>query len=393
MAQATISTTNSDPLAAARALAPRIRELAPEIERAGRLPRELVDAMLGAGLFHMVLPRHLGGNEVDPVTAARAVEEVSAADGSAGWCVMIAAQNQGFGGFFETASIHEIWGNGGITCGVARPIGRAVVTNSPAPGYLVSGRWPFASGSSHATFFAGESVIYDGDTPRKDANGNNISVFAVIPRDSVTVYETWDTAGLRGTASNDFSCENVFVPLGRAPQMFQGPPVQDWPAYRAFPLLVVNHGSQALGVARGAIETATELAKTKAGYGGVLLKDVARTQFVIAEATALREAASEYLYAATQRLWDAVVAGAPEDDTVQLRSRTRLAAAHAARASVQAVDMVYAALGTSAVFKKTPLERHFRDIHTAAAHVMVGTLVMEAAGRVELGMSAEFPFF
>jgi hypothetical protein len=45
------------------------------------------------------------------------------------------------------------------------------------------------------------------------------------------------------------------------------------------------------------------------------------------------------------------------------------------------------------VFKKTPLERHFRDIHTAAAHVMVGTLVMEAAGRVELGMSPEFPFF
>lgn len=382
-------------IAAAVALGPRIRELAPTIEQEGRLPAELVAAMVDRGLFHMILPRSLGGLETDPVTAARVVEEVSAADGSTGWCVMIAAQNQGFAGFFGEDAIREIWGNGGIVCGTARPIGRAIPTTTPEPGFRVSGRWPFASGSTHATGFGGECLIYDGngEAPRKHAGGNDISLMAILPRESVTIHDVWDTAGLRGTASNDFSCEDVFLPSRRTTEMFQGPPVQPWPIYRAFPLLVVNHGSQSLGVARAAISTAVEIARTKAGWGGVPLKEVPRTQAVIAEATVMRESASEFLYAATQRLWDSVSAGDDEEKTVQLRSRARLAASHAVRSSVAALDLVYGAMGTSSVFRKSPLERQFRDIHTAAAHVMVGTLTYEAAGRVELGMTPDFPFF
>lgn len=78
---------------------------------------------------------------------------------------------------------------------------------------------------------------------------------------------------------------------------------------------------------------------------------------------------------------------------VLLSARLRLATSHASRASVKTVDLVHAAVGTSALFPSSPLERHFRDIHMAAAHVMVGRMTYEAAGRVELGLSPDFPFF
>jgi len=55
--------------------------------------------------------------------------------------------------------------------------------------------------------------------------------------------------------------------------------------------------------------------------------------------------------------------------------------------------MLHAALATSAIFTSSPLERPFRDIHTASAHVMIGPMTYEAAGRVKLGLEAEFPFF
>src|SRR5439155_22204210 len=148
-----------DPIAAARALQPKIQEVAAQIERERQVPASLIADLVHAGLFRMMIPRSLGGAEVDPVTAAQAVEEISVADGSVGWCVMLAAQAALFAGLLPEEHAREIWSKGGIVAGTARPIGRAVATREPSDGYVVSGRWPFASGSTHATWFMGECVV------------------------------------------------------------------------------------------------------------------------------------------------------------------------------------------------------------------------------------------
>jgi len=319
------------------------------------------------------------------------VEEIALADGSVGWCVMLAAQSALFAGLLPGKHAREIWSNGGIVAGTARPIGRAVATREPADGYMVSGRWPFASGSTHATWFMGECVVYDGEAPRKDAQGNNVTRAVFVPRESVTIYDTWDTTGLRGTASNDFSIENVFVPAARGFQMIVDPPVHPWALYTAPPLIFMNHGSHALGIARAALAAATEVLVSRRGWGDQPLREMPRLQVTIAEATALVESGQSYLYTAARELWDATTAGA--ENTTWLRARVRLAASHAVRASVQAVDLVHAALATAAIFTGNPVERCFRDIHTAAAHVMIGPMVVQAAGRVQLGLEPEFPFF
>jgi indole-3-acetate monooxygenase len=374
----------------AREFAPRIKNYSDAIDRERKLPRELVDAMREAGFFHALLPRDVGGQEADPVTASRVVEELARGDGSAGWCVMLAAQSCSFAGFMPKEDSLAIYGNGGIVAGTARPIGRAVATSQPADGFIVSGRWPFASGSSHATWFAGECIVYDGDEPRRNADGNEVSRMCFFPASETQIIDTWDTIGLRGTASNDFSTEGTFVPRSRGFQVLVDKPIHQWPLYRFEPLAFINHGTHALGVARGAIDSAIDVAMTKHGWGGVMMKEVPRMQAAIAEASALVDSAATYLYDTSWRLWQCALAG---EDDARLRGAVRLAASHAMKSSLQAVDMLHAAVATTGIFNTSPISRQFRDIHTASAHVMIGNMTIEAAGRVILGDEAGFPFF
>ncbi len=375
---------------AAKLLVPRVAELANEIETERRLVPELVESFRQAGFFSFPVPEASGGLQVDPVTAARVVEEISVGDGSAGWCVMIGQQNGSFSGFFSAERAREVWGEGQIACGTARPTGRAV---KQGENFVVTGRWPFASGSSHADWFAAECMLFDGDAPLRDASGNHMSRMLMVPRSEVTIYDTWHTTGLRGTASNDFEVKGAIVPADRGFQMLVTPPQSDWPLYKIPMAIFVNHGSQALGVARGAINSAIAIAEKKVGYGSDRpLRETPRIQGVVAEAIVSVAAAREYLYQQTEALWQKALAGESEADPT-LRARVRLATSNAARASVHAVDLLHSALGTSSLFQNTPLERQFRDIHMAAAHVMISQFTYEAAGRVEMGLEAEFPFF
>lgn len=381
-----------DPVGAARAIAPVLREASPTIERERRVPLDLVDRMRDAGLFHMLIPRSLGGSEVDPLVATEAVEELAAADASAAWVVMLAMQANAYAGFMEERYALEVFGNGGIPAGTARPIGRAVATSTPEPGYVVSGRWPFASGSSHADWFLAECIVHDGEAPRRDERGDEVSRMLFVRREDVTVYDTWDTVGLRGTASNDFEVREVFVPHGRGLSMMALTPAHPWPFYANAPLAFANHGAHALGVARAAREAAMRLINEKRGWGGVPLREVPRMQAAVAEATAEIEAARAFVYASARELWDAALV-ANGEAPAPLRARARLASSHAMTASLRAVDLLHHSLGTTSIMAGSTLDRCFRDLHSAAAHVMVGTMTYEAAGRVELGMGADFPLF
>src|ERR1700758_905629 len=126
---------------AAKALAPQIQASAVEIERSRRIPLPLVEAMAQAGLFRLWIPRSLGGEETDPMTLVRVVEEVSRADGAAGWCLGIGGEYGAFGGSLSAAAAREIYGSDPLVrrTGALRPFGNAVVVDG---GYRVTGRWP-----------------------------------------------------------------------------------------------------------------------------------------------------------------------------------------------------------------------------------------------------------
>jgi indole-3-acetate monooxygenase len=115
-----------------------------------------------------------------------------------------------------------------------------------------------------------------------------------------------------------------------------------------------------------------------------------QAQAALAEATASVETARSYLYGTAEQLWTAAQLA---EHTPEQTARLRLATSHAATSSLQAIDVVHRTLAASAIQVGAPLERQFRDIHTAAAHVMVGPRTYEAVGRVALGKEAAFPYF
>jgi alkylation response protein AidB-like acyl-CoA dehydrogenase len=143
-------------------------------------------------------------------------------------------------------------------------------------------------------------------------------------------------------------------------------------------------------VARGAIDAAVETAKSKVGWGGVMISDTPRLQGALAEAAGMVGAAATYLYESAWALWEQALASETDKPT---RARVRLATSNAMRASLEAVDLLHATLATSAIQASNPLSRSLRDIHTASAHVMIGTMTFEASGRALMGMDPQFPFF
>jgi alkylation response protein AidB-like acyl-CoA dehydrogenase len=346
--------------------------------------------LAGAGFFRMAVPRSLGGLEADPVTMARVVEELSAADGSVGWCVSLAYQLGGTLAFLPERAAREIFSSPEtVLAGVARPIGRAVPVEG---GYRVTGRWPFASGSSHADWFVGECLIMDGDEPRRDVDGNPVSYAFFFPASDCTIHDTWTAIGLRGTASNDFSVSDAFVPENRCYPFHQGTPRIDGPLYQEKVFWFLGHGSHALGIARAALETVVDMAVTKSAFSGRGgLADQTRLQAQVAEAQALIESGRMYLYSVADGCWQTAASGCRLSDAQ--RAQVRLATSNAARNARMAVDLLHSAAGTAAIFAESPLDRPFRDMHTAVAHVMIGPVTYEAAGRVALGLSAGMPFF
>src|SRR5947207_12666220 len=69
----------------AAALRPVLRRHHEEIESEQRLPKALVEQLHAAGFYRMVIPRALGGLQVDPLTYLRVVELLAEGAGSVGW--------------------------------------------------------------------------------------------------------------------------------------------------------------------------------------------------------------------------------------------------------------------------------------------------------------------
>ena len=94
-------------------------------------------------------------------------------------------------------------------------------------------------------------------------------------------------------------------------------------------------------------------------------------QLDIARAEAALGGATAFLLDELDRSWSTVLAG--DAVPVVQRGRVRLACWHAAAEATRAVDLAYRLGGGSSVFTSHPLQRCFRDIHTANQHIYFST--------------------
>jgi indole-3-acetate monooxygenase len=378
-------------LEAAQALTPRVRAARGDIERQRTLPADLVEAMTEAGCFRLWLCRALGGPELSFAEFLPVIEELARADGSVGWCAMIAAVWSRLSGNVAEDVGREIFAPGNRLAGSVNPTGKAVA----APGgYRVSGRWSFGSFIQHSHWTVGNSIVYDGDSPRRDAQGAPEIRFMIFPTAAVNIIDNWHVSGLRGTGSSDFQVSDLFVPEAHAPPAFTAAPLQPGTLFRT-PLITTFAATLpcvSLGVARAAIEAFTELAEGKTPMGSATrLREKPMAQADLGRAEAHVRAGRAFLLAAMEEIW--AVAAAGQAPTMRQRAIARLAAAKAAEASAQAVDLLYNAAGGTALFESTPLERCFRDVHATTQHIGTQAANFELAGRVLLGLDPGTPRF
>jgi alkylation response protein AidB-like acyl-CoA dehydrogenase len=376
-------------VAAAEALVPRIRAARDQIERERCLPDDLVRSMSHAGLFQLHLPRSMGGPECDPLTAFRAIETLSAAEGAVGWCAMISSVIALFVSRLSADVVASMFGQPPDlrVAGSIRPEGEAHAVDG---GYRVRGRWNFASGIQHANWLFCSCKVIDANGPQLTPAGLPVARVLMVPKADATVIDTWSVVGMRGTGSHDFVVDDVFVPQAHTFSLLDAVS-QTSPLYHPRMMLVssgATTSATALGLARGAIDTFCHLAAdTASTMSTTPLRDRALVQTRVAEAEAMVRAARAYILSAVSAAWEAIANGAadPSRDIAQ----ARLAMTHGMHEAVRATTLVFHAAGTNAVYEKNPLERYFRDVHVAVQHLVGRPENIEDAGKALLGLRPE----
>jgi indole-3-acetate monooxygenase len=355
---------------------------ADETERRRALAPAVAEAAVASGLLRAGVPVALGGVEPSAATVLRAAETVAEGDASAGWCVSIAATSSLLGAYLPVEGGREVFGHPtAVAAGVWAPSGRAVPADG---GLIVSGRWSFCSGVSHSDWIFLGCLLHGPDEP----NGTHVVVG--VPTAELEILDTWHTSGLRGTASHDVRVDKVFVPERRVLSVLDGPPPNASTLYR-FPIFGFFAGSiaaAALGNARGAITDLVALASVRRPTGSRrTLAERSATQAAVALAEASLRAAHEFFYRAVDDAWQTAQASAAVPEAARLA--LRLAATHAVQVSAEVARSMYYLGGGSAIYESSPLQRRFRDAHTATAHLQVNAASYEQTGRLLLGLPTE----
>jgi indole-3-acetate monooxygenase len=359
----------------AREIAVLARGMADQIDAGRRLPAELVGVLRDSGLLRAGAPVEVDALELPAGTALRCAEEVARGDASAGWCVSIAITASLLVAYLPPVSRDELFGDGrGVAAGVWAPQGKA---RRVPGGVVVSGRWAFCSGITHADVLFAGCVLEDRPA------------VVALPTEQLQVLDTWYTLGLRGTGSHDTVADEVFVPNERVLSIFDGP-VIDRPLYRfpPFGFFAACITAAAMGNARAAIDDFVDLAGTKKGVAASrTLAERSTIQVAVASAESSLEAARAGYYQAIDAAWQASqdLPSVP----LEARTRVRLAATHGVRASADVVRTMYDLAGGSAIYDGAPLQRRFRDAFTATAHFQVNEASRELPGRILLGQTTE----
>lgn len=376
--------TTEDLLDATRALAPAVARRAAEIERARRVPRDLLDELHTAGCFRMLRPRSHGGIGAAPSDAIRVLESLARSDASVAWTVMV-----GGGGWIDLAGLPRdsfdavLRAPDVVIAGVFNPSGSIAAVPG---GYRVTGRWSFASGCEHADWIYGNCI--------EDVAGAPAMRTAVFTPDQITIEDTWTVSGLCGTGSHHFRVDDVVVPAERTCRPMEDPPCIDEPVLRIPipPLLSLLIAGVALGTAHGALDDVHAMSAGKVPLlSGAALAANPHFRFELATADTELRAARALLHESARAAWASVVDG--EEIDPEQHARMRATAVWVTARSVAVVESSYRAGGGTSIYADCPLQRRLRDVQALSQHFLVRPDTLTTAGAVLTGQDIDVPVF
>ncbi|MET9245957.1 acyl-CoA dehydrogenase family protein [Nonomuraea sp. NPDC003709] len=372
-----------DDPAAFDAMLAELAERRQEFREQRYVPRDFVERLKRLGLYRCATPERFGGETMAPAEFLKKIERISAVDGSTGWVASFGSQLVYLGSLpLETQAKLYAGGPDVVFAGALFPIQQATPTER---GFLVNGRWKFASGCMAADIIC-VGIPGDDLTSGKPRG-------ALVRPERLEIVQDWDVVGMRGTGSFDLIAEDVEV--DREWTFIRGgEPVVDEPLYR-YP--AITYVAQSLsvvsaGVARAALDFAEGVGSGRGSITGApRLADRAYYRAGIAEAEATLRSARAYFYEAADEAWETLVAGGLVSD--EQNAHLRLSAAHLARTASEVVHKVVSLSGTAAIYQDHPLPALLGDALVPQEHAFLSPAMYDAAGAVLMGLPPTVPAF
>lgn len=376
--------THEEMLARVDALIPRLRERAEETENLRRIPDITLLELQEAGVFKILAPIGVGGYGMGVETYVEVVRRLAKGCPSTAWNAGHLMEHVWMLARWPQAVQDEVFADGPapLAAATAAPVGLA---QEVPGGYLITGRWSFASGVLHSRW----ALL------AVDLNG--VRLQCLVPINDVEIVDTWHTSGLRGTGSNNIHAEQLFVPAHRA-TAWTVLTAEDNPGSRIHPDPIINTPmgtllnivapSTALGAAEHALELFREQMLRRKVKNTVENRqaDSALAQARFAQAFGLAATARLH-WAEAVRLVAASHRRQPSTMAEEERARYRLSFALSGEAAAQAVNLIMAGSGGSAHRLSHPLQRIQRDVGVLLNHPTLATdPILEQAGRGLLGL-------
>ncbi|HWG24347.1 acyl-CoA dehydrogenase family protein [Actinospica sp.] len=345
------------------------------------VPRDFVDRLKQLGIYRAATPRAFGGEPLPPAEFLGRIERISVVDGSTGWVAGFGSA-QVYLAALPIETQREIYADGPdvVFAGGLHP---AQPASRTAKGFLVNGRWKYASGAMAADLL--------GVGIRSEDAGKPLT--AVLRPAQVEILQEWNAVGMQGTGSFDLVVKGVEV--DRAWTFIRGgEPTIDEPLYR-YP--TIAYAAQVLavvgaGVARAALDYAIEVGAERTSITGAPKPaDRAYYRVGVAEAEAALGSARAWFYELTHEAWRLVLSGEPVSDVHN--ARLRLAAAHLAKTAAQVVSKIVELSGSAALDLDHPLQQLHGDALVPQLHAFLGPAMYDSAGAVLMGLPPTAPAF
>jgi alkylation response protein AidB-like acyl-CoA dehydrogenase len=351
-----------------------IRTRRQEFEDQKYISQDIVESFKSIGVYRAMVPKTLGGDERSPVEFLQMVEALSAADGSAGWVASF-GMNPAYLAALPLETVDTVWSETPdvVFAGGIFPTQTAKRVDG---GYIVNGRWKFASGSMGASLL-GVGIQSD--------DGEPLPRMAVMPAEKVRIDPTWNVVGMVGTGSHDLVVDEVFVPeewtfvRGGKPNIDS-----DFFRYPALSFAAQVLAVTTAGMAREALDVVQAMAAgRKSVTGAPNLGEREHVQIEIAKAEAKVRASRAFFYEATEDAWNSIKAGGePSRDQVNL---VRLATTHLTHECAEAIRSIYQVTGMTGASNDHPLSRIVRDSMMCTQHAFMGVITLKNAGAMFFG--------
>lgn len=388
-------TSADSPVARARALLPLIEACSDQIEIDRQLPDHLVDALHEAGMYRLLLPRSLGGSELDLLTFFEIIQLFAQADAGTAWCVGQTAGCSVSAAQLDPAVARELFGADRAVLawgpGIGGVAARADVVDG---GYRVNGTFGFASGGRQANLFGAVFPVFERDgSQRRDANGKPVLLTGLFPKTQAKIVDVWDVVGLRGTGSDNYALNDVFIPESHMFNRDYEACREPGPLYRFSSVYdhAVAFSAIGLGIARAMLDAFENLAggKRPTRGDGKILRENDAIAARVGQAEARWRAARAYVITVVRETWEEACSTPPGPIPFERRVEMRMATTHAIQEAREVATTAYMAAGTHAIFKGGPFEHRMRDMYTVCQQIQGHLANFEPVGRHFMGLPVE----